>query len=460
MLILILMMITTTVTISACHTSVDCSMNGECILPNDVKDPQSDGKCRCFHGWKGIYCDILHLQPIDKQLPHGLQLADNVSTWGGSIIYYDGAYHMYASRIVNKNCGLSTWTTNSEVIHAVSQNSSNPLGPYVVSDVVLPVFAHEPNAMIVPTTGEIVIYVTALPGVKPRNCTTTMNDNSSDGDGDNTRPDEQQQLPPPKDTYMLYSTNGPYGPWSEPVMVFNSTRWNVDYWNKTKHFAICDSNLNGIINIDNSFVGLWRRCETPNLLTIPHVITASNWKDPTTYQPNLNPIFVLDGSGAEDPSNIWTTSSKDTQGNLITAYHVIFHDEQSTRCMLPTGCSSNGRHAFSIDNGKTWTYSMNDAYTRNISYTDNTYLISNTRARPHIVIDPYCKDVDENERDNDETLDDDRTSCQSNPKLLALSTGLKPTSESDYVWTLVQSIQGGDGGEGSNDDEDSTTMVE
>ena len=86
---------------------------------------------------------------------------------------------------------------------------------------------------------------------------------------------------------------------------------------------------------------------TPNLWTIPHRITASDWRDPSTYRPDLTPLFVLGGSGAEDPSNIWMTHTSD-QG---MAYHVIFHDEQATRCMLPTGCcSGNGRQdAFSLD---------------------------------------------------------------------------------------------------------------
>ena len=62
------------------------------------------------------------------------------------------------------------------------------------------------------------------------------------------------------------------------------------------------------------------------------------------------------------------------------AYHAIFHDEQSTRCMLGQ-CSANGRHAFSLD-GISWTYSKMDAYDRNITFENGTILTANTRARP------------------------------------------------------------------------------
>ena len=94
------------------------------------------------------------------------------------------------------------------------------------------------------------------------------------------------------------------------------------------------------------------------------------------------------------------------------AYHAIFHDEQSTRCMLGQ-CSANGRHAFSLD-GISWTYSKMDAYDRNITFENGTILTADTRARPHVV-------------------------SQGN-RVLALSTGIKPSKESGYVWTNVQPL--------------------
>jgi hypothetical protein len=458
---MMMMMNTMTMTRGGCLTSVDCSMNGECtrstVRPrkrrqlltrqrrqrqrqnsssqdnnNDddemysIPDPQIEGSCVCFHGWKGEECDQFDFLPVPIQ-QLGLKLPGNVSTWGGSVIERDGQWHMFASRMVN-GCGLYTWTTNSQVIRAVSSNGS--LGPYEFQEVIVDVFAHEPNAMEAPT-GEIVLYVTARRGVIPQqNCTHLLSraamtpriltSSSSSrtslvgggGDNDNV---------PPKDTWMLWAPH-PSGPWSEPVLVLNSTIWNMDYWNKTGKFAVCDSNLNGIIHPDGSFLGLWRRCETPNLNTIPHRITASNWRDPSTYRPHLAPLFVLGGSGAEDPSNIWTTDTSD-QG---MAYHVIFHDEQATRCMLPTGCSGNGRHAFSLD-GQTWRYASRDAYTRNITFDNGSTLVANTRARPHVLLSSSSRSS---------------TTATSDRQLLALSTGLKPTDESGYVWTVVQPLQG------------------
>lgn len=386
----------------SCITSVDCAMNGQCIKP-PRSDAQSPGQCECFDGWRGATCEILDLMPVDP-LHAGLRLLDHdSSTWGGSVIFRDGLYHMFASEII-WNCGLYSWTTNSRVIRAVSES---PYGPYRKVEVILPPFAHDANVIEAPT-GEIVLFVTALRGVQPRDC---RNDAPTEFRRTQQISKSWAETPPtevpPKDTYMLWA-DSPSGPWSEPVLVLNSTIWNSDYWAKNHRVAKCDGNLNGIIRKDGSFLGLWRRCETKDLFTIPHTLTASDWKNASTYQPNPAPLFVLAGSGAEDPSNIWTTYVQD----VGRAYHAIFHDEQSTRCMLGE-CSANGRHAFSLD-GKTWRYALVDAYQRNVTFTNGTTIMVDTRARPHVILDPLT----------------------GNP--IALSTGLKESNESGYVWTLVQ----------------------
>jgi len=382
-----------------CRTSVDCSMNGECTVLRKKDTKQQvvvSGNCHCFSGWKGSRCEELDFLPVISHT--GLQLSNNTSTWGGSVIYRQGMYHMFASEMVLQ-CGLEYWTTNSQVIRATSKM---PYGPYKKQQVILPTFAHEPNVVEAPS-GEIVLFVTASP--PPSRVITPIDCRKSNG-----RSRSPQKLPQPRDTYMLWAFH-PEGPWSEPVLVFNSSQWNADYWNKTHKLVWCDSNLNGIILNDSSFLGLWRRCETANLLTIPHRLWASNWKDPSTYQPHLEPLFVLGGSGSEDPSNIWTTRTSD----VGLAYHALWHDEQSTRCMLGQ-CSANGRHAFSLD-GVSWRYANTDAYNETIVFENGKTIRVDTRARPHVIIDP------------------------TNNQLLALSTGVQLDQTSGYVWTLVQPLR-------------------
>jgi hypothetical protein len=397
---------------SECITSVDCAMNGECTKLDD-SDAQAPGKCNCFDGWKGDHCETLDLMPVDPQRA-GLKLPNHdSSTWGGSVVYRDGLYHMFASEIIN-DCGLYAWTTNSQVIRAVSKS---PFGPYQKVEVILPVFAHDANIVEAPT-GELVLYVTAQKGIIPRDCrngtfsgTTFVDTSASLMTRMRRRTAERNSTAPPKDTFMTWAPH-PEGPWSEPVMVLDSTIWNSDYWAKNHRIARCDSCLNGIIlKDDRTFLGLWRRCETEDLLTIPHLLVASDWRNASTYLPDADPLFVLGGSGAEDPSNIWTTTTKDG----VSAYHAIFHDEQATRCMLGQ-CSANGRHAFSLD-GKSWRYASEDAYQRGVLFTDGRYRTVDTRARPHLILDPQTRHP------------------------IALSTGVKESDKSGYVWTMVQPLR-------------------
>jgi hypothetical protein len=131
-----------------CITSADCAFNGECAKQSDDEsrthhdgrkdninnvnnisnnrknnsnkkiDPEAPGHCACFAGWKGRTCEVLDLLPVDPQKV-GLVLPNrDSSTWGGSVVYHEadgvGLYHMFASEILY-NCGLYSWTTNSQV---------------------------------------------------------------------------------------------------------------------------------------------------------------------------------------------------------------------------------------------------------------------------------------------------------------------------------------------------------
>ena len=147
-------------------------------------------------------------------------------------------------------------------------------------------------------------------------------------------------------------------------------------------------------NGHQSFLGLWRRCETDELLTIPpHGLIASDWRNASTYKPLVDhPLFVLAGSGAEDPSNIWTTKTNIRYGRWAGCllYHAIFHDEQATRCMLGS-CGGQGRTT-RREFGRCRLevqYATVNAYNRYFSFTNNgttTTLRADTRVRPHIVI--------------------------------------------------------------------------
>eukprot|EP01044_Picomonas_judraskeda_P027720 COSAG03_NODE_8925_length_759_cov_1.559091_2_plen_81_part_00 len=51
-------------------------------------------------------------------------------------------WHMFAAEMALE-CGLNAWGRNSVIIHAVA---TDPMGPYVRQEELLPYFAHEPTA--------------------------------------------------------------------------------------------------------------------------------------------------------------------------------------------------------------------------------------------------------------------------------------------------------------------------
>eukprot|EP01052_Picozoa_sp_SAG31_P021691 SAG31_NODE_1690_length_7524_cov_2.991919_1_plen_136_part_00 len=106
----------------------DCELNGACV----------GSVCHCDPQWYGPSCGQLRLEPTTRDSGYRgggdgslSSSAEPVSTWGGSIAGPDGRglYHMFAARMTY-HCGLLSWKTNSEVVHAVS---SAPLGKKLLS---------------------------------------------------------------------------------------------------------------------------------------------------------------------------------------------------------------------------------------------------------------------------------------------------------------------------------------
>lgn len=130
------------------------------------------------------------------------------------------------------------------------------------------------------------------------------------------------------------------------------------------------ANQNKVIKPDGSVVGMWRDHNPGGHYSTPHIFTATNWSNPTTYKWNSEPLFsdkVVKG-GIEDMF-LWV----DERGG----YHAIFH--------LMYGCGTCGSHAYSAD-GLHWTYT-GIAYTATTKFTDGTTTVFPYVERPHLVFD-------------------------------------------------------------------------
>eukprot|EP00038_Savillea_parva_P012233 m.203187 g.203187 ORF g.203187 m.203187 type:complete len:465 (-) comp22037_c0_seq1:133-1527(-) len=394
-------------------TAATCSYNGRAV--------GGGGACVCAPQWRGAQCDTLVLEPADRMggfhSPHAPD-ATNTSSWGGSILHdaTTGLWHMYSAEM-DGDCGIGSWSSNSQVVHATAPHFT---GPYSKRDVVATRFAHEPNAVRSPD-GDWVIYMTMRhPPIYPLN-------NCSNGQ------DYSTHTPParfpshgvvqedivPQDTYMIHSKS-PDGPWSEPVRVL---RANTSKWDGRT--VLIDTNLAVTITPSGGAVGIWRKCEnTPGTVceneccTFPHLLTATNWRDPSTYVAHGDVRIFPDvvPFGAEDPM-VWTEANPDNASQEIIK--AILHDEQG-----PSRNTAIGRYAFSDDGGATWTYASHDAYNGTVVWTDGSVTDLYRRERPHMVVDSVSG----------------APLAVSNGVQECFNTGPCPTYN-DRSWTLVQATR-------------------
>ena len=202
-------------TFSACTSDDDCSLNGICDT--------TSGRCDCDAEWSGVGCGVLNLLPTSRAA--GFK-PTNQSSWGGSIIRGDdGKLHMFAA-LMTEHCGLTSWATNSEVVHTVADTPTAPFRLLNVSSdgravPVLRRFAHNPTIHR-NRDGRYLLYhigcsATAEPCVNCARCTngttcTTCGGNAKHGSGCNG----------PHWT-GLHSSESLYGPWRDEGEVTLST---------------------------------------------------------------------------------------------------------------------------------------------------------------------------------------------------------------------------------------------
>ena len=353
-------LMTAPIAAAACSSRADCSHNGECVT----------GRCNCSAGWIGTTCHQLNFR--SGSTSRGLNLWSrtapyrNTSSWGGAVVRGDdGVYHIYAAIMAN-HCGLGTYKSNSYVGHATS---SDPLStPFELQDVAVDSYAHEPDAIRDPTTGEYVLLFTAayrrngsnwstpvwgdeaassptgvncsVPAAEQHgfSCVGGKCVNVSSGAqypsyGDCLKSNKCERIAFPgryqpaclqwmcwdDPTFMAFS-KGPAGPWSTPVIVLDP-------------LPTGDTNLAGVINEDGSFVGLWRapapvfdpatgQLRNNEWVSALRPVRASSWRDPSTYwvQPSVDlfpPGAQTTPLALEDPF-VW----KDGHG----AYHALLSD--------------------------------------------------------------------------------------------------------------------------------------
>lgn len=282
------------------------------------------------------------------------------TSWGGSVIHVPEdpsyAYHLYVA-FFTLQCGLGSWTTNSEVVHAVSV--SDPLGPYVYHDVAVDVFAHNPQVTR-HTDGTFLLWTIGMSPQAPQsNCTP-----KGDGEGQKV-----YASPPPlthgAELVEQRWSKSPYGPWTSVTTDSGS----LNLFNGTNPSPFVLPNGTVVVASHNN-------CG----LTLS---AAANWtgpySDPICVVP-YNQYPAISNYTFEDPF-LWFDSSSQTWKVLLHSYNKTDPHTQFAVGGYAESMSADPYGPWTLQDPST------PAYTTAVQFADGSQETFSRRERPKLVFD-------------------------------------------------------------------------
>ena len=335
-----------------CATDLDCSLNGVCVggaLPPGGGGGGGGGTCVCDAPWHGPSCGLLRRGRT--RVPgggiYGYAAPNATTSWGGNAIAESTngtvTWHLYASEMAGRDCGLHVWRSQSTVVHATAPTVE---GPYTRRATVVGAEAHNPQAIVVNGSWYLFHIGKGDSGGTPKDCNETTTANAAatanatatatagggGGGGGST----------------LHVATSPYGPFSpvagqapsgcnnpSPVLHPNGTLFLFCTW-----------------SIRASGSGSPRGPWGPATAVRPPNTAARTWEDPF----------------------LWI----DARGH----FHVLSH----TWSALPYPSNAISGHAFSADGGAgSWTFSAVEPYGNVIEHEDGTAQRFATLERPKLL---------------------------------------------------------------------------
>jgi len=330
-----------------CSDDADCQLNGIC----------DGGRCICDAAWTSDDCSKLNLKPpklIQAAYPPP-DLLSNTTSWGASVLQDGDTYHMFAAEMSN-GCGMQTWSTNSQIVHATA---THPAGPYQRQSVINPPFSHNPTVSRAPD-GTWVLYHIGCGDGKTRQCTDCANGIS--GSGCPSPPETVSCTPgttpgtTPMTANVLFA-QAPEGPWQ----AMNAQLENGGSPPRMGKYGIDNPSA---YFFPNGSVLLLGRCDASSVGRI----VADSWRGPYHLGSEVGNAAAI--GGVEDPFLY-----RDKRGH----FHALFHGGHQGG-----GYKASGAHAFS-SNGVHWTFSLHASYTTDVCTTDGKCHSYNRRERPHLL---------------------------------------------------------------------------
>ena len=345
-------------------SETDCVLNGMCKA----------GSCVCDPGWRGAKCNQLNLKAPDRLGPHGYYNG-SMPTWGGDIIYENGAYHAFLTAkgyTTPPRDESDSYLCNTAIVRL---EGSSPAGPFKFAEVVLPVFHHEAHAIRAPD-GTVLIYMIKydggeFPGLLSEYCL-----NRSVCAVYNIS----------HEVIAVAWSSSVYGPWEEKILL------NPWPGMKDRESWLCQTNCPSITFAPNGTVIMAFRsvqCKKPEPPITGTkekiaIATAPHWSGPYTIR-SEEPVF-----GWMVPDD-WPTSLVSPSGQVMSnedpfiwrtkrGYHMLTH------CQLQPHSPTRGAHGYSVD-GLSWTLLPDLMWETNMTWSDGLVSYFKRRQAPGLYLD-------------------------------------------------------------------------
>ena len=276
-------------------------------------------------------------------------------TWGMSVVKGDGdgLYHGYAAAMTN-GCPLGAWTTNSEVVHTVSEV---PTGPFRYKDTAIPAFAHNPRVARAPD-GTYVLFTIGRPITKGQQC------DCSPG-GKPHRPAQRST----QVTFIHHATS-PDGPWT--ALDPNGT---LGLTNPTPHIFPNGSVV--VVGLGNCSVAGSRS------QGCAQVATAPTWRGPYTVdwrgQHGLGPWCANRGTWVFEDPFVWFSAKRGAWSMMVHQYN----RSNAANQVLDGGYATSADE--SIYSNWTWGGHQQPLYTGLLTYADGSSDMMVRRERPSLL---------------------------------------------------------------------------
>jgi hypothetical protein len=323
------------------------------------------GACACDAPWHGASCGLLRRGRT--RVPgggiYGYAAPNATTSWGGNAIAESTngtvTWHLYASEMAGRDCGLHVWGSQSTVVHATAPTVE---GPYTRRATVVGAEAHNPQAIVVNGSWYLFHIGEGDSGGTPKDCnettatttttaTATASATASAGGNGSGGGGSGGGGGGGGGGSTLHVATSPYGPFS-PVVGEGEAPSGCNNPSPVLHpngtlFLFCKWSIRA--SASGSPRGPWG----PATAVRPPNTAARTWEDPF----------------------LWI----DARGH----FHVLSH----TWSALPYPSNAISAHAFSADGGagSSWTFSAVEPYGNVIEHEDGTAQRFATLERPKLL---------------------------------------------------------------------------